>query len=89
MGKLASTYRKQGVYTEGPDTQLSKKETYIHSFAEDLFNKALINEPDEENLEKMYAALPELLETFAVKVGSSAPTQIHRDVMVFIRRHKR
>jgi len=85
---LPKGYDADSVYTEGPDIKLSKEETYIYSFAEDLLNKALTSEPDEDSLERMYTVLPELLETFALKVGSSAPTQIHRDVMVFIRRHR-
>jgi hypothetical protein len=85
----ANSNDADSIYTEGPDIQPSKKTTYIYSLAEDLFNKALTNEPDEESLERMYSVLPELLKTFALKMGSSAPMQIHRDVMVFVRRHRR
>jgi hypothetical protein len=77
------------VYTDGPDIHISKKEAYISSFGEDLFNQALTNQPNEESLQRIFAVLPELLKIFALKVGNSGPTQIHRDVMVFIRRHRR
>lgn len=51
--------------------------------------KTLTEKLDEESLERLHEALPRLLQTFAIKVGSSDTMQIHRDVMVFVRKHRR
>ncbi|KAM0516345.1 hypothetical protein ACHAPE_005492 [Trichoderma viride] len=42
------------VYTTGPRIPPSKKDAYISSLADDLLNKALIEEPDEESLDRIF-----------------------------------
>ncbi|KAF7591806.1 hypothetical protein BBP40_001077 [Aspergillus hancockii] len=76
------------INTAGPDIQPSKKEAYISAFADDLLDKDLTEKPDGGSLGSIYEALPGLLKTFAMKVGSSDPMQIYRDVMVFVRKHR-
>ncbi|KAK9444429.1 Pfs domain protein [Metarhizium brunneum] len=77
------------IYTAGPGLPLSKKNAYIFSLADDLLNKAFTEKPDEDGLDRIEKLLPQLLKTFAMKVGSSHPMQIYRDIMVFVRRHRR
>lgn len=77
------------IYTAGPDIPPSKKNAYIFSLANDLLNKALMERPDDDGLDRIEKFLPQLLKKFAMKVGSSHSMQIYRDVMVFVRRHRR
>lgn len=77
------------VYTTGPDIPPSKKDAYISLLADDLLNKALMEKPDEESLDRICEALPRYLKTFAMKVGSSDSASIYRDVMVFVSRYRR
>ncbi|EXV01255.1 phosphorylase [Metarhizium robertsii] len=76
------------IYTADPDVPLSKKNANIFWLADDLFNKAFTEKPDEDGLDRIEKLLPQLLKTFAIKVGSGGSTQIYRDVMVFVRRHR-
>ncbi|KID99359.1 Pfs domain protein, partial [Metarhizium majus ARSEF 297] len=76
------------IYTADPDVPLSEKNANIFWLADDLFNKAFTENPDEDGLDRIEKLLPQLLKTFAIKVGSGGPTQIYRDVMVFVRRHR-
>lgn len=79
------------VYTEDPNIRPSKREAYISLLVDDLLCKALslTEKPDEGSIGRIYEALPDLLKTFAMKVGSSDSLQIHRDVMVFVRKNRR
>ncbi|KJK83657.1 hypothetical protein H634G_00890 [Metarhizium anisopliae BRIP 53293] len=76
------------IYTAYPDVPLSKKNANIFWLTDDLFNKAFTEKPDEDGLDRIEKLLPQLLKTFAIKVGSGGSTQIYRDVMVFVRRHR-
>ncbi|KAH8812294.1 hypothetical protein F5884DRAFT_855596 [Xylogone sp. PMI_703] len=76
------------IYTEGPNMSPSKRESYISELADDLFNKVQLEKSDEQIPERMYRILPRLLKAFALKIGHFGSTQMHRDVMVFIRRHR-
>ncbi|KAL3475573.1 hypothetical protein BJX99DRAFT_271076 [Aspergillus californicus] len=77
------------IYTAGLDIHPAKKEAYISSFADNLLDKTLTVQSDQESVDRIHEALPGLLKTFALKVGSSETTQIYRDVMVFVRKYRR
>jgi hypothetical protein len=80
---------RDSIYTIGPDIPPFRKDAYISSLAEDIRDKAFTEAPDEKTLERICKALPQLLKTFAIKVGSSDSVSIYRDVMVFVRRYRR
>jgi hypothetical protein len=67
----------------------AKKEAYISLLADDLLTKALIEKLDEESLDRICRALPRHLKTFAMKIGSSDPAPICREVMVFVRKYRK
>jgi hypothetical protein len=84
-----TTSDTDSIYTAGPNIQPLRREAYISLLADELLDQVSTVELDEASIERVYRALPELLKAFAVKVGSSNSLQIHRDVMVFVRKHRR
>ncbi|KAJ5984630.1 hypothetical protein N7481_006729 [Penicillium waksmanii] len=76
------------VYSDTSSIAPLRKESYISLFGEDLFMKLVSWQPDAQAMERISEALPELLRAFALKIGHNAPSQIHRDVMVFIHKNR-
>ena len=62
---------------------------YVSGLSIDLYNFAQSLDPEVERLEALCQALPELLRSFALKIGYKAPSQMHYDVMVFIYNNRR
>ncbi|KAE8414363.1 hypothetical protein BDV36DRAFT_299097 [Aspergillus pseudocaelatus] len=62
--------------------------SYMSELAEDLFTKVVSWQPDAQTMERISEALPELLKAFALKVGHTAPSQMHRDIMAFIHKNR-
>ncbi|KAH6884868.1 hypothetical protein B0T10DRAFT_409451 [Thelonectria olida] len=75
-------------YSNASSTTLLRKEQYIQKFANDMVRKAGFFNADAKTRGRVWAILPELLRAFALKVGHAAPTQMHRDVMAFVHRHR-
>ncbi|KAJ5281489.1 hypothetical protein N7478_006861 [Penicillium angulare] len=78
----------ESVYTAGPDIHPQRREAYIVVFADELLSRALPEEIDEDLIGSLCAALPKLLKIFATMVGAADTKQIHRELMVFIRKHR-
>lgn len=76
------------VYSDSSSVTTLQKESYISELAEDLFKKVVSWQPDAQRMERIFEALPEMLKAFALKVGHKAPSQMHRDVMVFIHKNR-
>ncbi|KAM0414628.1 hypothetical protein ACHAPT_013531 [Fusarium lateritium] len=76
-------------YSNASSTTFSRQQSYIRELADDLFSKISSLNADEKTQRRVTAILPELLKAFALKVGHDAPTQMHRDVMAFVHRHRR
>ncbi|KAI0174583.1 hypothetical protein BJ166DRAFT_493098 [Pestalotiopsis sp. NC0098] len=54
----------------------------LHNFAQSL-------DPGAERLEELCTTLPELLRSFALRIGYKAPSQMHYDVMAFVYNNRR
>lgn len=76
-------------YSNVSSTTFSRQKHYIRELADDLFSKIGSLNADEKTQTGFSEILPELLKAFALKVGHDAPTQLHRDVMAFVHRHRR
>ncbi|KAB8201680.1 TEA/ATTS domain family-domain-containing protein [Aspergillus parasiticus] len=76
------------VYSDTSSVTSLQREGYISELAGDLFTKVCSWQPDSQTMERITEVLPELLRAFALKVGHNAPSQIHRDVMVFIHKNR-
>jgi hypothetical protein len=61
----------------------------IADFGAELFNAVRFCGADTDTLERISDMLPELLRTFALKVGYRAQMAMHRDISVFVHKHRR
>ncbi|CVL13338.1 related to nucleoside phosphorylase [Fusarium proliferatum] len=77
-------------YSDVSSTTFSRKQLYIQELAKDLYNKISFQAVDlgQDHRIDISATLPRLLKAFALKIGYCATTQIHRDVMAFVHRHR-
>ncbi|KAL7968449.1 hypothetical protein HDV63DRAFT_87679 [Trichoderma sp. SZMC 28014] len=76
------------VYSEESSTANTRRQTYIWELAEDLFesiNSVYTQSDSQTNISKL---LPDLLQAFALMIGRNAPTQMHRDIMAFVHKHR-
>ncbi|KAH8656466.1 hypothetical protein BGZ61DRAFT_372245 [Ilyonectria robusta] len=76
-------------YSSAPSTTFSRQQSYISELADALSRETQSLNVDEETQTRVSRALPQLLKTFALKIGHHAPTQMHRDTMTFVHRHRR
>ncbi|KAF3904310.1 hypothetical protein ABW20_dc0105558 [Dactylellina cionopaga] len=76
------------VYSDASSIAALPKKRYIAELADALFDGVPAEQPDSRALERVSMVLPELLKAFALKLGYSAPTQMHRDVMVFVHKNR-
>ena len=81
-------YDVKTVYSDASIPGL-EKESYISELANDLLSKARSEQPDSQMIQRISLSLPKLLRAFALKVGYNAPSQMHRDVMWFVHKHRR
>lgn len=63
-------------------------ESYNSKLAEDLVARLDPNTLNEKVLESLVRSLPGLLKALALKLGHQAPSQMHRNVMVFLHKHR-
>ncbi|KAE8321631.1 purine and uridine phosphorylase [Aspergillus sergii] len=78
----------ESIYTAGPGISPSHQQSYISELVDDLFRKVQCDQAAQHLPERIYGILLPLLKAFAIRFGQSGPTQVHRDIMVFIRRHR-
>lgn len=78
-------------YSDLSSTTFSRKQLYIQELAKDLYNKISFQAVDlgQDHRVDISATLPRLLKAFALRIGYCATTQMHRDVMAFVHRHRR
>ncbi|RYP02811.1 hypothetical protein DL765_010681 [Monosporascus sp. GIB2] len=76
-------------YYNASTTTFSRQESFIRGLADDLFSGVCPLNAHEDVQKRISAILPDLLKAFALKVGHNAPSQMHRDVMAFVHRHRR
>jgi ankyrin repeat protein len=77
------------VYSDASSLPAWDHGSYISELANSLLHEIRSEQPDDTTLEQISQILPELLKAFALKVGHNASTQMHRDVMFFIHKHRR
>jgi hypothetical protein len=77
--------------TECSDESISthmKKRHFIWELAKELFKTISPLEVDKRTLTRVFNILPELLKTFALRIGFRATTQMHRDIMAHVYRYR-
>lgn len=67
---------------------VSRTQCYIAEFVDHLFGK-IRHMMEDCSIGRLIECLPELLQAFALKVGQSAPTRGHFEVMYFVHKHRR
>jgi hypothetical protein len=77
------------VYSDASSLPALKSENYISELAEDLLSKIYSDDLDSQSIERVSERLPDLLKAFALKLGFGAQTQMHRDIMFFVHKHRR
>lgn len=79
----------RSVYSYASSISNEKKERFISELAEEFANVVQPYRPDEQSWHRISQLLPELLRGFAFRFGHNAPSQMHRDVMMFIHKQRR
>ncbi|RYP58420.1 hypothetical protein DL769_008959 [Monosporascus sp. CRB-8-3] len=67
---------------------LAAEESYISELADDLFKTVCSEQFDGQIMERISGILPKLLKAFALKLGHNALSQMHRDVMFLVHKHR-
>ncbi|KAF5635881.1 nucleoside phosphorylase [Fusarium sp. NRRL 52700] len=77
-------------YSDIPSTTFSRKRLYIRELATDLYDRvgSVAIDAIRNHQVDISASLQGLLKAFALKIGYRATTQMHRDVMAFVHRHR-
>ncbi|KAH8435418.1 5'-methylthioadenosine/S-adenosylhomocysteine nucleosidase family protein [Aspergillus melleus] len=78
----------ESIYTAGPGISSSGQRSYICELVDDLFRKIQHGQETQHIPERIHGILSRLLKAFAMRFGQFGSTQIHLDIMVFIRRHR-
>lgn len=76
------------VYSDTSSLSDRRVESYSSKFVDDLVARLDLTNADEAILDKLAESLPALLQALASKIGHQAPSQMHRDVMVFLYRNR-
>ncbi|KAI1077276.1 hypothetical protein F5B20DRAFT_279626 [Whalleya microplaca] len=88
----SATYRADDNRTRFSGTstlKLPNEDNNVFNLASELFSYVQSTKPDMATLHRVCDILPRLIRAFALKIGYEAPTQLHRDVMVFAYRNQR
>ena len=78
----------ESIYTAGPGISPSSQQSYISEMVDDLFAKVEYDQDAQRLSERIHSVLPRLLKAFAIKFGQFGSTQMHRNIMVFIRQNR-
>ncbi|GES61167.1 Pfs domain protein [Aspergillus terreus] len=76
------------VYSEASSISEPVKEIYIAELAEDIAKATRPFQPNKDALGRISEILPLLLKTFALSLGHAKSSQMHRDVMAFLHKHR-
>jgi len=76
------------VYSDTSSLSDQRIESYSSKLVEDLVAGLELNTFSEKVLDSMARSLPGLLKALASKLGHQAPSQMHRDVMVFLLKNR-
>ncbi|KAI0539484.1 hypothetical protein GGR58DRAFT_234412 [Xylaria digitata] len=78
----------QTVYTDLAGHSDFRIESYVGTFADDLFAKIGGKQLSTQMIEKLSDSLPTLLKALALNIGYQNRTQVQRDMMVFIHKQR-
>ncbi|KAI0414540.1 hypothetical protein F5X98DRAFT_244308 [Xylaria grammica] len=78
----------QTVYTEVAGHSDMRTESYVDTFADDLFTKIGGKQLSVQMIERLSSSLPPLLKALALNIGYQNQTQAQRDMMVFIHKQR-
>ncbi|KAI1872535.1 hypothetical protein JX265_005415 [Neoarthrinium moseri] len=76
------------IYSNNSSMSDVRTEIYNSQLAKDLFARLDLSVVDMEVLDNLTRTLPELLKALAFKLGHNAPSQMYRDIMVFLYKHR-
>ena len=76
------------IYSNAMSVSDWRIESHITGLAEDLFQKLDPKSLDRSAFERLFCALPGYLKTLALKFGHDAPSEVHRNVMFFLHKHR-
>ncbi|KAK3991528.1 hypothetical protein QBC44DRAFT_236762 [Cladorrhinum sp. PSN332] len=76
------------VYSDASVFSTRTSEGYISAFVNDIFNRLGNDVSDPQVIERLSSHLPRLIKGLALKIGFQAPSQMHREVMVFLHKHR-
>lgn len=75
-------------YSEASTNAISNSKSFVSELADDLFKKVTSLLPDGLMVARIPDILPEILKAFALRIGHNAPTQMYRDIMFFVHKHR-
>ncbi|EPS43844.1 hypothetical protein H072_2168 [Dactylellina haptotyla CBS 200.50] len=88
MDAIVDSVDSKTVYSDTSTTSTLTKESYISELADALFHEVFNEQIEGQIMDGIIECLPELLQSFALKLGFNASSQMHRDVMVFIHKNR-
>jgi hypothetical protein len=88
VGRLAEVDDARTEYSEAPTIAIQRNKAAVSELADILFEKVATRIPSVGTMRQVIEILPDALKAFALRIGYKAPTQIHRDIMFFIHKHR-
>ena len=76
------------VYSDASDVSDVRIESYSSKLVDDLVARLALAIVDEKVIDSLAESLPGLLKALASKLGHQASSQMHRDAMVFLHKHR-
>jgi len=76
------------VYSSAMSIADVRVESYVSDMVEELLKSLDLNKLSADVVEALASALPGLLRGLALRIGHDAPSQRHRDIMVFLHRYR-
>ncbi|CAG8189912.1 unnamed protein product [Penicillium salamii] len=77
------------VYSTTSSLTDSTKIAYVKSIAKEISKELGLNIAQEDVIEQVFKVMPKLLKDLSMSIGENAQSQMHLDVMYFIRKNRR
>jgi hypothetical protein len=88
LPSVVAPARTDSIYSDGSIFSPTDTSNHINAFANMLLTELRCVIADVSSLEEVTELLPELLQTFAMKLGYTDGSEWHRKVMVFVHKHR-
>ncbi|KAJ5914067.1 hypothetical protein N7504_002950 [Penicillium tannophilum] len=89
MKPIAGAEIDESVYSSTSSLSDASMSGYVFAIAEEISDAVSGSLVSEEMVDKICNALPRLLKGLSASIGSNATSQMHLDVMVFLRKYRR